>query len=587
MSTEIVARLREASDAYYNGGELKMDDETYDGLIEHLKKIDPENPYLEEVGAPTAGATLPYPMPSLDKIKPGEDTLKRFLSGNGFVVSEKLDGLSALWYKSRLYLRGNGLIGQEITPLAEHIHGLRPSAAAIRGELIILRSEGQPLSRSWVNGQIHQKTPAPTEVKKIRFLAYEILGTPMKRSDQFQWLQVHGFDTPWFDTFPLITEAALSIILQDRRLTSPYDTDGLVVGLNTVPKSESTAAKAKNPKDCVAFKMPLADQSAETVVQEVLWAASAQGYLIPRIRFTPVTIGSAKIEFCTGHNARMIVANKVGPGAKIMIRRSGDVIPKLDRVLVATEASLPPEGTWIWDDGQAHIKAVGVTDAMISTKLYYFLKTLDIPGAGPATATGLIKAGITGPATLWAASIETLSSCLGPKTGANLYANLRAALSKVSELTLMVASSMMPRGVGNTKLGSLFGLEADPRKWSALAPPAGWTADSFGEFLKELPCYVAWRSKELPWIPYPILTAPVIVTIGPKAQVVCMTSFRDKDLETSAVKRGHTFVPSLTGKVTILLVPDGPLKDSEKVKAARAKSTPILTRSEFVRQYLS
>jgi hypothetical protein len=227
---------------------------------------------------------------------------------------------------------------------------------------------------------------------------------------------------------------------------------------------------------------------------------------------------------------------------------------------------------------------------MTSAKLHYFLKTLEIPGSGPATATALVDAGITGPAALWAASAPRLSEVLGPKTGAALYANLRTVLAKVSELALMHASSTMPRGVGDTKLTSLFAASADPRKWSGLATPVGWTTESFHSFLTEFPKYEAWRSKELGWIPYPILSAPPAVAM-PKAatngQTICMTGFRDKDLEAAAVAKGHVFVPSLTGKVTVLLVADGPVKESEKVKAARAKGTPILSRSEFVAKYLS
>ena len=582
---EIVILLREAAAAYYNGDELKMDDDVYDGLVERLKQMDPEHPFLDEVGAPPpqGAVALPHPMPSLDKIKPGEDALRRFLQGGGFVMSEKLDGLSALWDKNRLYLRGDGLVGQDVTYLvALGIQGLPKSAVPVRGELIIPRSEGKVLGRSWVNGQIHQNNPEAAEVSKIHFIAYEIMGSGMSRSKQFEWLGANRFEVPWFSVTGGLTEDMLAAILQQRRHLSPYDTDGIVVGYDAPPKSESTAAKAKNPKDCVAFKMPLADQSAETIVKEVIWSPSAQGYLIPRIRFDPVKIGSAKIEFCTGHNARMIVLNKVGPGSRVVIRRSGDVIPKLDRVLVATEASLPPEDTWMWDGPAAtavHIKTLGEPT---TAKLHYFLKTLGIPGAGPATASALVEAGITGPAGLWAASAETLSKALGPKTGASLHANLRTALAKVSEATLMVASSAMPRGVGETKLTSLFAACENPNNWATLSAPAGWTADSFGAFLKEFPNYVAWR-KELSWIPYPILRTP---PAKPTGEVICMTGFRDKMLEEYATKRGHTFVPSFTGKVTILLVPDGPIKESEKVKAARTKGTKILTRTQFM-QYLS
>jgi DNA ligase (NAD+) len=587
---QIVTLLRDASYAYYNGGESKMDDESYDALIERLKQMDPEHPYLDEVGAPPpqGAVKLPFPMPSLDKIKPGEDSLKRFLTNaGGFVLSEKLDGLSALWYKGKLYLRGDGLVGQDISHLVG-IKGLNKTPTAIRGELVVARSEIQTLARSWVNGQIHQDTPEPQNIAKIHFVAYELMGTTMKRSQQFEWLAANGFEVPWHKVAS-VTETALAEILQERRITSPYDTDGIVVGLDTVPKSESTAAKAKNPKDCVAFKMPLADQSAQTTVREVLWAPSAQGYLIPRLRFDPVKIGGATIEFCTGHNARMIMTGKLGPGAKVMIRRSGDVIPKLDKVLVAATASFPAPATWTWDgdsETAAHIKAVGGGADLVSAKLHYFLKTLEIPGAGPATATSLVEAGILGPAALWAATPAQLSKALGPKTGASLHANLRTVLGKVNELTLMHASSTMPRGVGDTKLNSLFAVEADPRKWGAVDPPAGWTKDSFQSFLREYPNYVEWRTKEIGWIPYPImgLAVPAAPVTG---ETVCMTGFRDKALEEQAAKRGHAFVGTLTGKVTILLVPDGEVKESEKVKAARAKGTRILSRSQFVAQYLA
>jgi DNA ligase (NAD+) len=425
-------------------------------------------------------------------------------------------------------------------------------------------------------------------------VAYAVVdaGHNFKRAQQIQMMQSYGLELPWFSMLPSLSESYLSEVLLERRANSLYDTDGIVVALNSVPKSESTATKAKNPKDCVAFKMPLADQSAETTVREVLWAPSAQGYLIPRLRFDPVTIGSATIEFCTGHNARMIATNKLGPGSKIVIRRSGDVIPKLDRVLVATVASLPPEGTWVWDESgvtegaPANIKSVGVTVAMTSAKLHYFLKTLDIPGAGPATATALVAAGITNPASLWSATTSRLSEVLGPKTGAALYANLRTILAKVDEMSLMHASSTMPRGVGDTKLASLFAAEADPRKWAGLATPTGWTTESFHNFLVEFPKYEAWRA-QLNWIPYPILKVTPIAAKIVTGQTICMTGFRDKALEDTASNRGHAFVPNLTGKVTLLLVPDGPVKESEKVVKARATGTPIMSRSAFVSQYLS
>jgi hypothetical protein len=217
--------------------------------------------------------------------------------------------------------------------------------------------------------------------------------------------------------------------------------------------------------------------------------------------------------------------------------------------------------------------------------MHHFLKTLEIPGAGPAAAAALVEAGIVGPATILAATTEKLSATLGPKTGANLYTNLRSALQTITEMRLMQASSMMPRGVGDTKLTSLFAAQADPRQWSSVAAPDGWTEDSFRAFLTEFPNYVEWRSKELGSIPYPIMSGAVQVPDSTK--VICVTGFRDIDLEKRAERKGYKLVTVFTKRVSILLVPDGPVKESEKVKAARAAALPILSRSQFVAQYLA
>jgi NAD-dependent DNA ligase len=626
----LVEILRRASHAYYNGGSTEdglLGDDMYDAAVDRLRELDPTNPFLEEVGAPppVEGAVrLPHPMPSLDKIKPGQDQLGRFLTAPaaasaGFVLTEKLDGLSALWLPAgqKLFLRGDGLIGQDISHLvALGLGGLVKKggpSVAVRGEILLPRSAGEALARAWVNGVIHRKAPAPADVAKLRFVAYEVVSPKgMRRSEQMAWLAAAGYEVPWVRNVRVgeqLTEAALIEALQTRRRDGVYDTDGIVVGWDTAPQSESTALKAKNPKDCVAFKMPLADQSAETTVCEVLWATSAQGYMIPRLQFDPVKIGAATITFCTGHNARAIVEGRLGPGARVVIRRSGDVIPTLDRVVSgAPGGPALPSGGWEWscaagaDPATAvHIRAVGAeTDAQVATRLHYFLKTLEIPGAGPSTATSLVGGGIRGPHSLWEATPARLAELLGPKTGASLHANLRAILGAATELQIMLASSRMPRGVGETKLRAVLAVEADPRRWLGLgasAPPTGWTASSFAAFLAEWPAYEAWRAAELPFLPYPALgggsssggaqAAPVAAAKPhPNAQTICCTGFRDKDMEARAIALGHTIATGMTGKVTVLVVPEGAIPSSEKVKAAQAKGIPILSRDKFVATYL-
>jgi len=578
--SELVNTLKEAADAYYNGTPLKMDDETYDGLLDKLKELDPENPYLSTIGATPVGvvATLPYPMPSLDKIKPGQDALDRFLSSGPFVISEKLDGLSALWIAGtrRLYLRGDGIEGQDISHLVDGLQGLCKEGH-VRGELVVSRSAVGTLSRSWVNGIIHRKD-VTEDLKKICFVAYDLMKpSGLTRAKQFEWLTSKGYEVPWWQNVAKPTVDDLKTALQQRRATSTYDTDGIVVALNAIPVRP---VPGKNPKDAVAFKMPLLDQSATTTVLNVLWAPSAQGYLIPKLEFEPVTIGGATIRFCTAHNARTIVHNKLGPGSTVVIRRSGDVIPTLDRVLTGTVAQLP-EG--VWDATNTHLRLSTDSTALTLAKLHHFLKTLKVPGAGPATAATLVDAGLLGPSEIWKATATQLSGILGPKTGETLYESLRAL--KPSELDLMVASSIMPRGVGESKLRALYAINPDCRAWPAISTAPGWTADTLKIFKETLPAYRAWRLSETSWIPYPILPAGTTTMIPSTKGSICFTGYRDKDLEAVATTKGYAVSSIINTRTSILAIPDGPVKESEKVKTALSKGIRMLTRTELV-QYL-
>ena len=85
--------------------------------------------------------------------------------------------------------------------------------------------------------------------------------------------------------------------------------------------------KRGNP-DRDAFKMVLGDQVAEAKVVNVIWTASKDGYLKPRVQIEPVVLGGAKIEYATGFNAKFIVDKKIGVGSVISLVGSGDVIPK-------------------------------------------------------------------------------------------------------------------------------------------------------------------------------------------------------------------------------------------------------------------
>ena len=609
--TQLVSILKKASDAYYNNtGDGLLGDEEYDRLRDLLEEMNPNHPFLKQVGAPIekGAVKLPFKMASLNKIKPGTGAVDSFVRSSGipaWVLTDKLDGISVLWDtgKRKLYLRGDGLMGVDVTAFAPYLSGLNPRGYkekwVLRGELVLPNDvpiQGT-LSRSWVNGQLHQKTPIPEELGKIRFVAYEVLvPSSLSRLEQLQKLAEAGFEVPWACVVTTLSDESLSKTLQMRRSESKYPIDGIVVGENCVPKKQEGGTSVENPKDMRAFKMPMEDQRATTTIVDILWSASYQGYWIPRIQIQPVTIGGSRIEFLTGHNARFVLTNELGKGARIIVRKSGDVIPTLDSVLSTGEKVSLPEGEWDGDAATAShykLKAGTSNTEVLQKKLEHFAKTLDIPHLGPGLVTKLVAEGKDTPNDLVTIEKVDLELIVGKGMAAKIYPALQEKLQKCSELTLMIASGMMPRGVGTSKLEALFKLQADPRKWSSIKACEGWSSEALSSFLASMSAYETWRSRELPAIPYPRITqmpergpafAPGITREGPVG-VVCLTGFRDAEFQKKMEEKGFVFVAGVSKKVTHLIVKSSG-ETSEKVKKAAEMGIRILTREDAEAEYL-
>ncbi len=582
----LVQRLRSAARAYYETDTPLLTDAQYDDLVEDLRRLAPNHPFFQEVGAlPTVGVvTLPVPMPSLDKRKP--DGFKPLKPGVQYCVSDKLDGISALWVTGysvtpQLVLRGNGLQGQDVTPCAKAIQGLCKLAipkAYVRGELIVPKgvlAEGI-LARNWVNGQLHQKTPMLEDLQKIHFVAYQVCGTTtLSRSQQLTWLSNQGFETCWSIVEPSPSLQRLQDLFKSRRAESKYECDGIVVGEDQVP---ALVKGASNPSDAFAFKMAVDDQRAMTIVREVEWASSRTGNWVPRLRFDPVKIGTATIEYCTGIHAKFIKENRLGPGARIMIRRSGDVIPCLDQVLEpATTWSEPPTGRWSWDESGTHAvdTTQEATPEKLALELAHQLESLGIEGISKVTCKKLVDKHCKTLKQVWDARLEDLQAAIGPGNGQKLFTALRTLA--VPELKWIRAYCGWPKGFGETRATALLALESNPSHWSRLtAPPKGQSAESFAEVLKAVPGFVAWRS-QFPSGAVPVPSAPP-QPVASKG-VYCMTGFRDTGLQATLAAAGYTFKDTVSASTAFLLIADG-AKETTKIAAARKAGIRIVPRSE-------
>jgi DNA ligase (NAD+) len=605
----LVGRLTAASHAYHNGLTLLMSDEEFDTSLDALRTAAPDHPFLAQVGAAVAAGdevALPIPLPSLNKIKPADGSLEKWLTkfaAPTYHVSAKLDGCSALWLPAtgKLYTRGDGMRGRDISAFVPYIRTLTGKAQniAVRGELI-MRTDSPAipagkLARNIVAGALNRKDVDPALFAEIRFVAYELV-QPVDRTPEegYKILRAFGFEVARATTVAAadMTPARLSEIFSGAEAKSPYQMDGIVVAPN-VARAATWAPEVRkgasvNPADRVAWKTRLVANTALTVVRSVEWNVSAGGVIIPRVLFDAVTLAGANISAATGLHGRWIYDNAVGPGAQIEIRRAGDVIPQIIAVHTAAAGpSMPPAGTWAWDGPEAsavHIRPVGGAAAAeeACAALVKALAELGAENVGPGVVAKLYTAGFRTIGQIYRASATDFQTRVeGFKAAAakKVYDGLRAGASRWTELNFMVASCTFGRGIGHSKLKPLLELEPNVSSWNAAklkaARPAGISEATIDAIVDAVPSFLAWRAETGLPVATPL---PTIVRPAAAATVmtVVLTGFRDKALEAALETAGHQVADAVTKKVTHVVYPDGAIPASTKITKAQELGITVL-----------
>ncbi len=590
----LVKEMEEAKRHYFETGEPIMEDYEYDAEEMILVREAPDASVLKAVGAPPEEnvVKLPVAMPSLDKVKPGEKSWIRWLQKQEGEMqwSSKLDGISALWIpaEGKLYNRGDGSEGTDLSRFIPIIAGLprvkaRDAPKMVRGEILIRRAEAPKeakIIRSWVNGVLHRKEGEPLPpAGLLRFVAYKVVDSTAPIKEQFAALKAANYELPPHGYFQINdrnregVEPMMIQLYQSERAEGTYEIDGIVLTSATVKPEKPTI---ENPKDTVAFKMPLAEQIAETTVTEVEWNLSRGGLLVPRILIEPVTIGGATISKVTGHNAKFIVDSGLGPGATVNIRRSGDVIPIIDTVLVPVEGALPPKGTFKWDG--VHIKPAADEGGDPARKLLHSLKVLGIKGAGEAAASELVKGGYLTIFDINKATTSTLQALIGTANGKKLKEGIVAAIEAADLITQILSFPDLPAGLGSSRIETFVAAGADfdgpivegfgPQSWASLQAAK-----------KDIKSWISRFPAKAP-------TNKVSVTTVPVKGPICFTGFRLKPDEKARVETAG-WVPkdSFTSACKFLIVPSLPY-ESTKVESAKKFGVPIIDRDTFMRLHL-
>lgn len=384
---KITVQINQHNESYYNRAQPLISDSEYDSLLKQLIVLEERFPHLKDKNSPTqrvgalvsaAGPTIEHrtKMLSLDNtysVADLQDWFKRIakgLSGQAveFVVELKIDGVSAsLIYENGAFVlgatRGDGVKGEDITPNLKTIRSIPlhlrqdtksslPRRLEVRGEIYMTHKEFELMNkRRKEQGQEIFVNPRNSTSGSLKLL--DTRQTAMRNLQCF----IHSFGTitggSVFAThwdflslmkrygLPVNEESALchnemDVIAfcqkwQNHRDALPYDVDGVVIKVNHLKQQEILGATLKSPRWAVAYKFPA--RQATTTVAAIDVQVGRTGVLTPVAKLMPVECGGVTIASVTLHNFAEIERLDIGIGARVLIERAGDVIPKVVKVL--------------------------------------------------------------------------------------------------------------------------------------------------------------------------------------------------------------------------------------------------------------
>lgn len=493
---ELAEELKKATEAYYNNEPIITDNE-YDLLRDKLEELDPNHPFLSQVGAPKPSNGWPAHkhrtlMGSLDKVKTKEDFIKwADEKGDKFLYSEKYDGSTVVaTYQNgilqTLATRGDGSEGENITPNAKFIKNVPANleqdfTGEIRGEAMLkislfekyFRPAGYSNPRNAANGKVRDMKDDPLK-QYIGVMWFDII--PMDRdvkteSEKWKLLASLGLLGPkWGDpnrcSYVVTAEKAWEIFEQyrdpnpiikaSRRSLLDYEIDGLVIKVNDIDLQESFGVRSNKPKGALAIKFPSVEK--ETTVRDIVWNRGLTGVICPTAHLEPIEIGGVTITKASLCGIEEIQRLDVAIGDKVIVSRRNDVIPKIERVTVKgsnrkecqppTECDLCQEP--LVRDG-AYILCLNETcQGEYYGNIMTWIKELKIKGFGPSMVRALIEEDVKNVVDLYQADKEVFHRAAGSeKNGERRYEALHKASKDLRLSTFLSALNIKALGSTN------------------------------------------------------------------------------------------------------------------------------------------
>lgn len=455
---ELVSQILDANHRYYVLDDPLLTDAEYDHLLRQLQQLEAQYPALQTADSPSQRvgaaplakfAEVRHALPMLSLANAFSDgEVAEFVARIGketgaacpdFSVEPKLDGLAvSLRYEDGVFVRGatrgDGQAGEDVSAnlrtvpsLPLRLRGAAPAVLEVRGEIIMpragferynawARAHGEKTlanPRNGAAGSLRQLDSRITAQRPLAFYAYalgEVQGAalPPTHSATLAWLAALGLPVSPETAVASGLEGLLAYyrVLAARRDSLPYDIDGVVYKLDALEAQRAMGFVSRAPRWAVAHKFPA--EEARTRVEAIEVNVGRTGAVTPWVRMQPVQVGGVMVSRATLHNADQIARLDVRVGDSVIIRRAGDVIPEVVRVV----AEARPEGSQPWQMpthcpvcGSAIGREAGEVVARCSGGLYcpaqrvqalfHFAsrRAMDIEGLGERLAEELVAAG--------------------------------------------------------------------------------------------------------------------------------------------------------------------------------------------------
>ncbi|MDP3984027.1 MAG: NAD-dependent DNA ligase LigA [Acidimicrobiia bacterium] len=655
---ELRQQLRYHGYRYHVLDEPEISDIQYDGLLRDLIKLEEENPLLitadsptQRVGGPVGDLFAPVkhlrPLFSLDNVEAAseldawEARMVRQLGRppEGYSCELKIDGLAVvITYQNGLLTRGatrgDGTTGEDITANLRTIKsvplrliGDPPSLLEVRGEVYMPYPAFEELNRRQTEaglrifanprnaaaGSVRQKDPGVTATRDLGVWVYQVGfleggPAPARHSEQMEYLSNLGLRVnPASAAVENLGRVKAYIEAAEKaRHDRDYQTDGVVVKVDSLPDQGELGYTSHAPRWAVAFKFPAEEQVTKLAGIQI--NVGRTGAATPFAVLEPVFVGGAKVSFATLHNEDELHRKDLRIGDQVIVRRAGDVIPEVVGPVVSVrtgeerEWSMPADCPFcgnaiVRPEGEKVARCTGgyTCPSRVREWLFHFASRggLDIEGLGYKTIDLLLeKHLIRDPADIFLLKPEQLLGYegWGEVSVNNLMAGIDAARHRPVARLLMALGI---RHVGGTvahllarRYRSIPALVASPEEDIAAIEGVGpviaasvreWSTDPDNQALIEkLGGAGVSLEDEAEAAPAAsdLLAGVTVVVTG------TLRSMSREQAEAAVVERGGKATASVSKKTTVLIAGESP--GASKVSKAEELGVQIVSEPAFL-----